>query len=288
MSPSSRRVMRAGARRAAKVMSKRFPRAVAKRALIANPYIGAGMAGGALIGYGAYRGIKAIRARRARISKRNKIGNRPSTRSKSKNGYVVNTDITAKSTRTLYVDYLTNILKGTGLDQRSTDRVTIKGFHIQMNLQSLLTTSKVVINFAIVVPKNAMTVSATEFFREYGTDRAVDFTTGLNFMGMMQTPINADQYHVLWRWRVRLGAKQNNTSANTVDNLQPTERSINKYVKINRLLNYETSATNAEADPIALCMWADVDFSTAGGVAVANAFQTQVRIIRYFKDASCC
>jgi len=194
-------------------------------------------------------------------------------------------DMATQDTRTLYTHNLVQIPKGTGLDERTSDRVNIKGWKLTINIQSLENVSAQTFCFAILSPKNSTSVSTTEFFRQYGADRAINFSTSLNYLQMMTNPINSDQYNILHRWRFKLGPKINNSGTSEVSSNRNTYKTINKYIKFNRQLRYETTASaDVEADPVFLVWWADVDYSTNGGAVETANYQVQWRSVCYFND----
>lgn len=273
-------------KRARIMATRRAFRAGASRVLASRAYTGGALAAGALAGYGAYRGIKAIRARRARMRKRRTIGFKPKTKGTKALENIF--DMSVKDTRTLYQDIMTNISKGTAASQRYGDKVNIKGWRLHMHFQSLNNVSNQVINVAIITPKAGLTLATGEFFRGYSSDRASAFGTALDFIRLTETPINADQYNVLHRWRFRLGHKVNNGGTSEITDKSNSYKDIKKWIPFKRQLRYERDDSVVESDPVFLVYWSDIEYSTSGGSVVTSAFQCQYRFITFFNDDGCC
>lgn len=255
----------------------------ARRAIIRRAFTGGALAATALAGYGAYRGIKRIRAARARVLKRRRLGH-PMRGVRSKKRVVTDVDTTGKATRTLYQEDLTNIPKGTTADQREYDVVNVRGWKMQINVESLRTVP-IQINFAVLGRKNGAIATTLEFFRGYGDDRSVDFSTTLNFLKLMQSPINTDHYEVLHRWNVKLGALQNFSGGTAEAKHGVTAKEINKYIPFKRQLRYDNTGNDPEAHNMLLVYWADVEYNAGSSTATANSFNIQIRNVAYFRDA---
>lgn len=282
VSPATRRIMTRRGRRAALVNARRWGGAVVKAAGPNSMYAGGAMAAAALAGYGAYRGIRHIRAVRARQRKRRQLGFRP--RSLGVKNIETLLPMATKDTRTLYQHILTDVPKGTGVAERQRDAVNIKGWKITMNFQSLENVSIQTVNVAIISPKDRVAIDGTEFFRSYGSDRATDFSTALNYIQMMTNPINPDHYVILHRYRFKLGEKSNYGGTSEVESYKKTYHTLNKWIPFKRQLRYEAGGNGVESDPVYLVYWADVDFSTSGGAIETANYQVQTRFIMYFND----
>lgn len=269
-----------GARRLAAVA-----RVGAKRAMLSRAYTGGALAAGALASYGAYRGIKRIRAARARAAKKRRIAY-PVKRLACKKRITVFVDNVGKSSRTLYSERLTNITKGGTSDQRAYDIVNLKGFRVQINVYNQRNDFPISCTFAIVHKKDNGPPITTEFFRAYGDDRSMDFNTTRNFIELMQNPINTDLYEVLHRWNVTLNQREDNTSTSVIGTKRASEKMMTKYIPFKRQLRYDnTAAADAEDGEVYLVYWCDQHFQPAVGPVVANQMSVQIRALAFWNDA---
>lgn len=283
----ARQIRRAAWRRSVKLAAKRSTFAIARRAGMYSPYAGAALAGGAIVGYGAYKGIRKIRAARARARKRSTIAY-PIRRIQCKHRVTADLDTTGGATRTLYQHRITDISKGGTADQREFDVINVKGFRINANFINNVITAPVRISFAVVANKTEANVnpSTPEFLRGYGDDRSVDFGTALNFIELMQTPINTDKYTVLHRWNFTLNPLTE--GADTIgrpNNNRSSMKTISKYIKFKRQLRYDNTTDVPESGDIYLVWWGDFEYSSAGTLTQSNAYERQIRVIAFFNDA---
>lgn len=260
-------------------------RVAAKRALVARAYTGGALAAGALAGYGAYRGIKRIRAARARAAKKRRIAY-PITRLKCKKRITLDLDTLGRATRTLYAEKLTDISKGGTADQRSFDVINMRGFRVQINVDNLYTNDPVKLCFAVVHKKTQGSPTTAEFFRNYGDDRSQDFSIAKSSLRLTQTPINADLYDVIHRWTFILGERINYSGTAGKPTNKSYYKELNKYIPFKRQLRYDNDGTNTPEDgEIYLCYWADRLQQAAAQPVIANHFGIQCRVLAFFNDA---
>lgn len=260
-------------------------RVSAKRALVARAYTGGALAAASLAGYGAYRGVKRMRAARARAAKKRRIAY-PIKRLKCKKRITLDLDVVGRGTRELFAEKLTDISKGGTADQRAFDVINMRGFRMQMNLVNQYSTEPIKICLAIVHKKTQGSPTTAEFFRNYGDDRSQDFATAKSSLRLTQTPINSDLYDVLYRWTFLLGERINYTGTQAKPTNRPYYKEINKYIPFKRQLRFDNDATNTPEDgEIYLCYWADRLMQAASAGQVANHFLIQTRVIAFFNDA---
>lgn len=254
-------------------------RIAARRALISRAYTGGALAATALAGYGAYRGIKRIKAARARQVKRLKIGY-PMRRIAVKKRQVKLTAHTNRNSRTLYNYDLCTIPKGGTADEREYDVCNIKGFKIDMLTQNN-NAGVGYLNLAICINKDnsAAVPTTTEFFRAYGDDRSQDFANALTDVEFIKTPINADKITVLHRWTIKL----NGTAADTG---KPIDSNFSKYVPFKRQLRFDNAASIPENDHPYMVYWYELQGAAPFSAGIANAWSESTRIITYFSDAT--
>lgn len=255
-------------------------RVAARRALVGRALTGGALAAGALAGYGAYRGIKRIRAARARARKRRNVGF-AMKRLQVRTRQILDTDRTLLATRTLYFNAITDLVKGTAQNERSSDCVNFKGWKIQAIWEPIVP-DNVQVCMAVVCPKSNNVPNTAEWFRGYDADRADDFSTSRTALKQMMVPINADKYEILWRWNFMVSG----LGSSTLDKATGRRsKIINKYCKLNRQLRYESSAVSTEEDACYLVYWLDLFNNAAAAPVVAGRIAATIRIIGYFRDA---
>lgn len=193
----------------------------------------------------------------------------------------------ALGSRAIYWKDITGNLKKTdashidAIDRRSRDLLNLRGFKIRYTVTNRIT-APLIINIAVVNPNHGTDITATDFFRGYGSTRAEDFSTGLNGGAMCFSPINKDKYNVVKHWKIKL--KANDRGAGEF-----IERSHNNYkcgqlyLKVNRQLRFIGGSDNVET-PLLLVYWADNPFAQATDISVADAWRYNFETIAYFKE----
>lgn len=223
----------------------------------------------------------AARMKRSfQAKQRAKIGDRIGTSSARRD--LVVEDNTAINTRTLYFAQLDDISEGTGNNQRMRDQLNIRGFRIFMNVTNN-TGNAVYFNFAVVSCINQDQPTTFNFFRSYGTPRAVTFSTSLTSTDFHFRPINTDEYAVLSHKRFHFG------SAPSTGNLGSTShyKQILMWVPVKRQQRYDTEATSGTAElsqkKIYKCFWCDTNNTGASALPVTT-LQYISKVVVYFRN----
>ena len=285
-SPSRQRIATSGIRRARRVAFRRslrnpaWLRVAARRALVSRTLTGGAAALGA---YGAYRGYRRFRRARARASKRRLIGHRP--KRPPKTDVLRNAGSVAKDSRTLHNYSLTDIAEGTNQNERETLLANITGWSVQMSFKN---NNEVALHLtvAVVSPKyfnQGVQAIETEWLRQWGDDRAQDFSTARDSLELMRTPINADKWNILHRWDFKLGPREGSTTNKNLIK-QPTEMTFKKWIPMKRQFRYETASSTVEAHPVYFVYWCDLSFAAPTSLPISNALQIEERVLTYFRD----
>jgi len=185
----------------------------------------------------------------------------------------------AQNTRTLYSYEVTDIPKTVynDIDSRQRDMIHFVGFKFCQEWQNN-GSKPLLCNLAVISPKQKTSASLeTDFFRGYGTSRAIDFNTSMESLDFHCRPINADKWVILHHQRFTLGT-QDATSYKDEKNYQLRE----KFVKVNRQLRYD-SQTSAAVSPIYLVHWFD-EFQTAGGTIPSSKLTHAAQVTAYFRE----
>lgn len=224
-----------------------------------------------------YRGWKG-RARR-------EIGERPGS-SSAKREVVFEQNITNRDTRQLYNERLTDIIQGTGINERERRIVNIRGWKICMEIKNLRDIP-LYVNVAVIAPKMGTTTSGVgvgDFFRaSQGADRARDFDTSLSGLEFHCLPINTDRYTILKHKRTRLVAMA--AGGDTVALSGYSYMNIDWWIPLKRQVRYDGSTGDKnESGRVYLVYWFDGFSANAATLSVANAAQASIRAVAYFRD----
>lgn len=203
-------------------------------------------------------------------------GNYPTALVPVKNYLVLgDNDAVTENTRTLYTTALAYIPKQTTADEqnlRDGNKVTIKGFAINIRFDNLSHDAGLYINVAIVIPRQSSAVSASEFFRDWGIERWLDFATGWS-SEVTNRPINTDKYEVIMHRRYLLNqANEVSVGTGNFPNA-PSGVRLQMYSKVNRAFTYDgTSGNTKEALPY-LIHWCDQQRAASGSAAVNDVLR---------------
>lgn len=223
----------------------------------------------------------------ARATKRAKlhIGTRMPIARKSKTR-VTGTNAGSIDTRALYVQSVTDIPFGTGINERAKDNVRIKGFKIRGELRNSQETQLIVFRMAIVASKNANLPTATNFLKGYDTDNGLTLGTARSGIQNCMYGINEREFSVVWQKTIRLAPRLANNASTIYDNTK-AQRKVSAYVKLNRTLQWD-SAVDADpaSDRLFFVYWCDNPVENAGGASILNAMYRGYEIVTYFNDAN--
>jgi len=190
------------------------------------------------------------------------------------------------ATRTLHVGEITAIPKQTSaleIDLRERNIVNAVGWKIQWELSHTINTIEpLVFNWAIIAPKGKQGVpNATDFFRNRGGSRGIDFSTALHSGTFNNNKINDDLYDIVTHRRVTLGPS--NTAATVSYPLMKTQHVIDTWVPLNRQLRYD--AQEGCISPVYVVYWLDHMVNNGAQPIVTSALRSQKSIAIHFKES---
>lgn len=177
--------------------------------------------------------------------------------------------------------------QGTGINQRQRRIVNLRGieykFHFHLRDATLAPQYDVYLHVAAVHNKKGATAPSQDFFRSYGTERAVDFTapSTLRPLQLMMDPINSDAYHVYFHkhWKV---TEQKNLVANGG---KGPEILFKKYLPIKRQIRFESDTGNSVGDDqVYFVFWCTTIASNGSTSQFTDAFTYRYEIVNHFRD----
>jgi len=178
------------------------------------------------------------------------------------------------NTRTIYFTNLLEIDQGTQDNYRLRDRANVRGFKITFCIRNIADRF-LILNYALISPKQAGEVTITNFFRDAGTVRDVDFTTLNSSMTFNFAGLNPDKFKVLTHRRVFLNIP--NVSAYGV------EKTINRYFSLKRHIPYSDQSSVPEAS-LFWVFWLDDKYAATGSSVVTGVATMNQKIDCFFKD----
>jgi len=185
------------------------------------------------------------------------------------------------NTRTIYFTNLLEIDQGTQDNYRLRDRANVRGFKITFVIRNeLTTTERLCLNYALISPKQAASVTITNFFRDAGTLRDVDFSTLQAGMTFNFAGLNPDKFKVLTHRKVFLNST--NWLAGNV-NTMGRERVINRYFSLKRHIPYSDQSSVPEAS-LFWVFWLDTTMAAAGQTVQTGVATMNQQITCFFKD----
>lgn len=194
---------------------------------------------------------------------------------------------------------LTGITQGDGINERERQSITVSGFRLRFFFKNALNRSgeggasdpavgsevPIKINMALIWQDQRTDnyAGAAVFFRTGANNQYAAFGDGtLNGLDRATLPMNVDQDAVLWHTRFGLGVHTTGQdySAGSINNY----RSLSRYIKIKRRVEYFGAAPTQSEGNFFLLIWAEgMDFG-ASGSEVANGFRYVARIEMFFRD----
>lgn len=229
------------------------------------------------------RAYRAYKKRKSMFSPKH-IGE-PVGTSNCKRTVQLNTALTAKDTRTQYIQNVTEIDHTTTneIEKRQRQMVNLRGIKICVAVKNDLTVP-LYFNWALLALKcGAGSVPNTgDFFRASQADRSKGFSTALNALEFHCLPINTDKYIILRHKRFRLAA--NGGTAYT-DGTGKSYMNFDFYQKIGRQIRYNNLASvDPGAGDVYVVYWADGFNGAASDLATPNAFDISQRYITYWRE----
>jgi len=224
----------------------------------------------------------------ARTTTKKKIGFPPGTGTALKRETIDDWAGASIDPRVLTQDELTlipeKVAATTDISRRERAMINCLGFSMRIHLRNTDASNEVTVRLAVVSPTDKNEINVNGFFRGYGTTRATDFVTGLDSHRYIDTPINTDNFSILWSTKVRLGPDNDLAGAINYTRNIDNYCIINKYVKLNRQLRYDGPLSSDCADKVFLLMWYDGTSSVAASPVNAGTVKYQRYAITYWKD----
>lgn len=195
----------------------------------------------------------------------------------------VNADL---ASRTLHVGEITAIPKQTSLleiDRRERNIVNALGWKIQWELShTIAAIQPIVFNWALIAPKGKQgTPDATDFFRNHGGSRGIDFGIALSSGTFNNNKINDDLYDIITHRKVTLGPS--NVSASLTYPPYKCQTTIDTWVPLNRQLRYDTQ--EGCMSPVYIVYWCDIMTNNGGQPIITNALRSQKSVAIHFKES---
>lgn len=255
----------------------------AKRARTAYETYGPGAKKAASTIYAAYKRYKRAKGRsyRARVSD---IGNNVDADNAKR---AVGSTVGSSNSRTLNSLNLVALEKTTTneIDKRQRDLVRFVGTKICIQIANELSDSTpLVVNFAVVHPRDQNTVNNDKFFRSFGNERSQDFGITLSANDLHCLPINTDRYTVLTHKRIKLGGYNVTTANRFKTQNYDTFKEMSLWVPINRQLRYPATGSQPEQGNVFLVWWCDQFLQPAGSSTVADVMAYDIKAYKYFKE----
>lgn len=238
----------------------------------------------------AFRAFRGRRKRRPsnRVRKRQvrqRIGERVGTSNAKNNLSEVIANI---NTRTLYDEPLLNVTRGDAINERKRDVVNFRGIKFCMSLVNKAATANgqnMYFNYAIVSPKADDTKLALPLAEFFRG-------TGAQRHQAFDNALSSLDFRCL-----PINTDKYNVHKHKRLQLGPYSSAEGKntrtwefYMPLNRQIRYENGTTDVPAGKqMFLCYWCDYQDTNPGGVPVTNVADFQLRILKYFKEpATCC
>jgi len=223
----------------------------------------------------------------ARTTTKKKVGFPPGTGTALKRETIDEWSETAIAPRVLNQDEVTlipeKVAATTDISRRERQMVNCLGFSFRIVLRNSEANRAIKVRLALVSPTDKNEINVNGFFRGYGTTRATDFATGLDSHRYTDTPINTDNYTILWQTSCILGPDEDATGNNCFSRNINNFKTINKYVPLNRQLRYDGPLSTDCADKIFLLCWYDA-INAPAATTINSVLSFQRYAITYWKD----
>lgn len=196
--------------------------------------------------------------------------------------------VASSLSKTIVTDNVTAIARqtvGNEINLRERDMINCLGFTLRVCLNNTQDTTAAVVRMALVSPLDKNEINSVEFFRGYDDRRTVDFSNTLDSSVLNYSPINRDNYVVLWEKKLILGNDINSTATSQVncDRNRPNYQSFTTYIPLNRQLRYDGPSAAQCSENIFLLMWYDTP--QGEGVTPPSTFVNYRRyVITHWKN----
>ena len=168
------------------------------------------------------------------------------------------------NTRTLVRFNVTNITKGSDIDNREADLIYFAGckyrFHVKNPRQDPL-----VLHIAICAPREfagagGQAAAEQNFFRDVNGTRGLNFSTNMNSLEMNSRGINSDLYHIFSHKRYYFGPDASGTpqSEGYEAYTQKNWKYLSKWVPVKRQIRYEDGTAGSCVNKVFMFVWSDL------------------------------
>lgn len=171
-----------------------------------------------------------------------------------------------------------NVAADESIHKRSRDIILHKGSKICFDVKSRLKVPAY-LNCAIVIPKSANTVNATNILRGNSAEREVAIDNTRSYLDLRCMPINTDLYTVVKHKRMTI--LPDSDKSTTVSEGRDY-RMIEEYIKTNRKIYFNGSASTPLQNMF-MVWWCDYYNSPTGGLTTLT-LDVNWKIIDYFHD----
>jgi hypothetical protein len=179
---------------------------------------------------------------------------------------------------------------------REASSILVKGCNFRVGFRNLQG-CPLFVNVAVIAGKNAMpgvtSPSGINFFRNDGStagnNRYIDFSTGPSARQLHFMPINTEQWTVLSHTRQCLNTTGDGDVISSRANRgggRDDFTIIDKYIKINRRLTYDSTGGDTCTTPIWLCVWCSRWDQNQNAAVVANTAECWIYGTTHFKDTN--
>jgi len=224
----------------------------------------------------------------ARTTTKKKIGFPPGTGTSLKHETIDDWSGVTVDPRVLTQNELTlipeKVAATTDISRRERAMINCLGFSLRIVLRNTVADRTIKVRLAVVSPTDKNEINVNGFFRGYDTTRAVDFATGMDSHRYTDTPINTDNYSILWQTTVSLGPDDDLAGGRQFSRTEGNTKCIKKYIPLKRQLRYDGPLSTDCADKVFLLMWYDAIDATAGATVPAGSVIYQRYAITYWKD----
>lgn len=204
------------------------------------------------------------------------------------NDPVGNQNVLEASNQRYEITKLPQVTTTNTIQYRQRGMINCLGFELRMHAANKASSTNLVLNVAVVAPRNQNDTLPDGFFRGYGADREQNWgapdSMSANTLNM--TPLNTDDMNVLFRGKYKLGNKGDTapTDSNLYDQTHPSHLTLKKWIPINRQLRYENSGAASCEDPIWLCYWVCRADKSSYQSALPDIAEIKFEAIMFYKE----
>lgn len=181
---------------------------------------------------------------------------------------------------------LLSIPQGDNRDERERLTINLRGFRLRAIFYNRIL-QPIMVNVAIISPLNANAPTlggGGDFFTPPGEGiRGIPANNSLSGLNWMYNPINTDQYSVIWHTRFKLGVIATNGTPGFSSGELKNYRSLCRYIKCPKKINFQSSAITDATKPIFLVHWANPILETTGA-GTASTYGYYLHSTTYWRE----